>query len=301
MIDLAAIRDGAAAGVDLLALKANRSLTLEVQTRLSNLGLLDPPADGDFGPVSEWAWKQFCAHQGAPNHHHLTANLARSLLALDAGQLFTLELEDELASRVVRTMLAEGYWLARHPKCINIAYLEGIDATGERNDNPVDRYNDLRCVVSIRDGKPVMLGAWTATTQPGWHWILNPDPDIQDPVKAAAHIALGQYKAWVVGTHNGSTSHEALVQRAKIKVHRDRDRNGRREGDPVFERADYGINQHHGNNSTVVGRYSAGCLVGNSVNGHREFMTIVKSDARYRASNGYRFMTSVIGAGELLD
>ena len=49
----------------------------------------------------------------------------------------------------------------------------------------------------------------------------------------------------------------------------------------------------------VIGRASAGCLVGRTRKGHREFMKIVKSDARYRANHGYRFMTGVLAGSEL--
>lgn len=300
MPSLNELRDGPAAGIDLIALKRSRALVSEVQTRLGQAGLLDPPADGDFGPVSEWAWRQYCALRGQADWGRLTARLARQLLSEDASSVYPLNASGaDLASRALRSMQSLGYWIARHPDCVNLVYLEGINGDGSSNDNAVDRYNDLRCVISVREGRPVLLGAWAATTQPGWHWIQRPPEDVRDPVKAAAHIALGQYKAWCVGTHHGSTEHEALVQRAVIRVHRDRDRNGRRDGDPVFERADYGINQHHGNGSSTVGAYSAGCLVASSVAGHREFLRLAKTDARFLASNSYRFMTAIIGVNQL--
>src|SRR5690348_11177288 len=60
MTTLAEVRDGTTDGIDLLALRRNKPLCTEVQTQLGRLGLLDPPADGDFGPVTTWAWGQFC-------------------------------------------------------------------------------------------------------------------------------------------------------------------------------------------------------------------------------------------------
>jgi len=298
---LAEIRDGVASGIDLLAVKRNEQLVYELQNRLNALGLLDPPVDGDFGPVSHWAWAQFCQLQGEPFTNRLTSRLSGALLRIDAQSLLPLDTSgSDLATRVARSMEALGYWIARHPDCINIAYLEGVTLEGKANDNTVNYYNDVRCIFCVHQGRAILRGAWSATTQPGWHWILNPSNEIRDTVKAAAHIALGQYKAWCVGTHNAGVAHEALVQRAKIRVHRDQDRNGQREADPIFERADYGINQHHGSNSTKVGAYSAGCLVANSVAGHKEFMKALKKDPRYRSSNAYRFMTSVLGRGQLL-
>ena len=302
MQTLAEIRDGRAEGVDLLTVRSRRTLVHEVQERLGHLGLLDPPVDGDLGPVSQWAWRTFCELHGVNDTTRITAALARDLLAGSADGLYPLDASGyDLASRICRSLRAQGYWMARHPDCVNIAYVEGHDPDGPRNTNPIDSYNDLRCIVAVRHGRPVLLGSWTATTQPGWHYILKPLDGIKDPVKAAAHIALGQYKAWCVGQHRGGTPHEALVQRDRIRVHRDANRDGQRDGDPVFERADYGINQHHGSNSAGVGKYSAGCLVASQVKGHREFMAIVKSDARYLASRSYKFMTAVLGAPELLE
>lgn len=301
MHTLAEIRDGRADGVDLLTLRGRRALVHEVQERLGHLGLLDPPVDGDLGPVSHWAWREFCRLKGSSDTTRLTAELARSLLADSADTLFPLDTRgSDVAARIVRSLQARGYWLTRHPDCVNIVYVEGHDLDGRPNANPIDRYNDLRCVVAVRNGRPELLGAWPCTTQPGWHYILRPLAGIKDPVKAAAHIALGQYKAWCVGTHNGSTPHEALVQRARLRIHRDANRDGQRDGDPVFERADYGINQHHGSNSATVGKYSAGCLVASSTAGHREFMTLVKRDARHAASHSYRFMTAVLGRDQLV-
>lgn len=294
MTTLADVRDGAEEGIDLLALSRNASLCREFQAQLGRIGLLDPPADGDFGPVTTWAWGQFCRIAEAAEGGRLTASLAGLLLSreplpLDASGA-------DLASRALRLMQERGYWIARHPDCVNIVYLEGTNPDGTPNDDAIDAYNDLRCAIAVRNGEPVMLGAWEATTQPGWHYILNPLPDTPDPVRGAAQIALGQFKAWCVGMHHANlpNAQEALVQRGKIRIHRDNDRNGKREGDPVFERADYGINQHHGSNSAHVGKHSAGCLVGQSVAGHREFMRWVKSDPRYVASSAYKFMTAVV-------
>lgn len=300
MLTLSEIRDGRAEGIDLQTLRGQRSLIREVQDRLGHLGLLDPPADGDLGPVSRWAWREFCRLEGSDDVTRITAALARALLARDANTLLPLDASGpDLASRLARNLLAKGYWLARHPDCINIVYVEGHGIDGQRNDNAIDAYNDLRCVLAVRNGRAELLGAWPATTQPGWHYILKPIDGIKDPVKAAAHIAFGQYKAWCVGEHGGSTRHEALVQRDKLRVHRDANRDGRRDGDPIFERADYGINQHHGSNSTKVGKYSAGCLVASRVDGHRDFMSIVKRDPRYRANHGYKFMTTILGREQL--
>lgn len=302
MRTLSKVRDGPVAGISLVDARASRSLVKEVQGKLTELGLLDPPSDGDLGPVTIWAWQTFCALRETADASRLSAALARDLLSSGADELLPLKITgNTLVDRCARSMVKLGYWVARHPGCVNIAYIEGHDLGGKRNTNETDLYNDVRLAFSVHDGAPKLLGAWTATSQPGWQAILNPLPSIKDAVKAAAQIALGQQKAWCVGTHNGSTSHEGLVQRDKVRIHRDRDRNGKRDGDPVFERPDYGINQHHGSNSKKVGGYSAGCLVANHKAGHEEFMKTVKQDARYRASNSYKYMTAIIGSEQLMD
>jgi hypothetical protein len=48
-----------------------------------------------------------------------------------------------------------------------------------------------------------------------------------------------------------------------------------------------------------VNRASAGCLVGKSIDGHKEFMRWLKSDRRYKASNAYIFCTAVIPGDKL--
>lgn len=49
-----------------------------------------------------------------------------------------------------------------------------------------------------------------------------------------------------------------------------------------------------------VGHASAGCLVGESRDRHRAFMALIKSDPRYVANNGYKFVTGVIPGTQAL-
>ena len=96
-------------------------------------------------------------------------------------------------------------------------------------------------------------------------------------------------------------SHEALVQVADITVFRDANRYYKRGGDET-DVGLFGVNQHWGYDLPRhdLGNSSAGCLVGRSTAGDREFMRLVKSDARYIASNGdYRFLTTILPAEAL--
>jgi hypothetical protein len=70
----------------------------------------------------------------------------------------------------------------------------------------------------------------------------------------------------------------------------------------LFTGYDFGINQHWGGDSPVdaVGRWSAGCLVGRTRDGHREFMEIVKDDPDYRRNPNYVFSTTVIPGDDLV-
>jgi hypothetical protein len=67
------------------------------------------------------------------------------------------------------------------------------------------------------------------------------------------------------------------------------------------ETGQFGVNQHWGGDSPTddIGRWSAGCLVGRTKEGHREFMKIIKSDPRYLKSRAYVFSSIVIPGDDL--
>src|SRR5262249_9358372 len=100
---------------------ATRDGVIAVQQRLSELGYLDPPADGGWGPVSKWALQAFCMRAGVP--FALEAITPAMKDALANAKPLLLNPGSGLASRIVRAMLAKGYWLARHPDCVNIVYV----------------------------------------------------------------------------------------------------------------------------------------------------------------------------------
>jgi len=283
--------------VTLSLIGADAALAVEVQGRLVVHGLLDPPVDGAFGPVSLWAIAQFLRKIGTPGKTTLDAAAARALLADDA--VFPLRTPDSLAGRIVRAMQAGGHWLSRHPDCVNVVYVEGMDADGTANTDAPNAFNDLRLVLRVnRAGNPDIVEMWEATTEPGRYYTLI---EKLDP-RGAARIAFGQYKAWSVGTHMAGrpSAHEALVQTAPIRVYRDLNEDFERTGDQTFDGM-FGVNQHWGFDlpRADVGRASAGCLVGRTKAGHRTFMTLCKADPRYAVSNGYRFVTTVLSAAEV--
>ena len=276
------------------AIAGDAELAREIQARLMLAGLLDPPVDGAFGPVSAWALSAFAAGAGIQGVNGLDAKLAAALLTVEPGTLKPIDTgAGDLAARIVRAMEARGYWISRHPDCVSIVYLEGSGIDGVLNGDAPNKFNDARFVLRIAGKrKPEIVGAWEATTEPGRYYTANPLN-----ARGAARIAFDQYKAWSIGTHK---DHEALVQTANVTVFRDLDKNFKRPGDKPYT-GTYGINQHWGYDlpKEDIGKASAGCLVGRTKKGHREFMALVKADPRYHANNAYRFQTAILPAEEV--
>ena len=174
-------------------------------------------------------------------------------------------------TKLIRYMVSKGYKV----RALNIVYLEGLNATDWRvNADRIDEWNDVRVVVG--DDGSVYMSA-TATTEPGWHYRLQRMNE-----RGAAQIAFGQYlNAWGFGKH---FKQDALVQCGTIKVFRDHNEDGSRQGDLPYTGADYCINQHTtGNDSDAgapgtVGRWSAGCLVGKHPSTHYDtFLPLCRS------------------------
>ncbi len=287
-----------APALDVLRIGGDVALARQIQARLADLGLLDPPVDGSFGPVSRWALGEFLKRGKLPDAT-FDAAAARALLDPGAASLFPLTTPNTLAGRLVKAMQAKRHWISRHPDCVNIVYVEGLNDDGTRNADAPNEFNDLRLVLRVtRMGTPQIVDQWEATTEPGRFFTIGP----QAHPLGAARIAFGQYKSWSVGTHNASkpSGHEALVQTADIDIFRDRNRDFERPGDTAFTGM-FHINQHWGFDlpKTDIRNASAGCLVGRTKTGHRAFMALCKADARFKTNNSYRFMTAVLPAAEV--
>lgn len=201
-----------------------------------------------------------------------------------------------LVDKIVDYMKLKGYRIHDSDDKRNIVYVEGMNIDGTLNCDRADVFNDIRCVFEFCNGKPKMLGVWGATTEPGRYYTNNPLNH-----KGAARIKFGQYKAWKVGQHGNKDPHEALVQCGIVTVHRDLNKDLIRTGDKL-DTGYFGINQHWGGDSPInsIGRWSAGCLVGRTRVGHREFMTIVKKDPDYLKNRSYVFDTTIIAGDDLI-
>ncbi len=267
-----------------------------LQEALSVAGYLDPPADGEFGPVSIWALAQFGRRLGLDVEAGLTAELARALTN-PAGGLPQPVASGTWVDPIISAMQRSRYFVCRHPDCWNIVYVEGMGIDGTLNDDRPDAFNDLRLVFRITDSGIPEFHCWEATTEPGNQFTFTPENSA-----GAARIAFRQFKSWSVGLHPSrrDPKHEALVQTKPVTVHRDFNKDHMRTGDRL-DRGLFGINQHWGYDLPAgeIRNASAGCLVGRSTAGHREFMALLKKDARYRASKGYRFVAAILAGDRL--
>ena len=287
--------DGAALPIALLGGQAK--LVKEMQQALSRLGYLDPPADGKWGPASNWSLTEFCTTNGLSLAAGFTRDIAKALIN-PAKTLPDVTSRGDWFDKVIAYMNRKGYWICRHPLGTNIVYLEGLDPDGKVNDDRPNVFNDLRVVFTVDASGQPGIKSWEATTEPGTFWTMNPMSE-----GGAARIAFDQYKSWVVSTHMpGTTSaHEALVQVADITVHRDLNKDFKRTNDKT-DTGLFGVNQHWGFDASKddIANTSAGCLVGRTRAGHREFMAMLKADPRFLANAAYRFMTAVLPADEVM-
>ncbi len=280
------------------AIAQDRDLAHQVQIQLIGLSLLEPPADGKFGPISAASLKKFQSLTKTGETEFLGKFTAKALIETKPGSLpkTELKLSNDLASRIVKYMQSKNYTIFTEPKEYNIVYVEGMNEDGSLNDDAPNEFNDRRIVIEVVDGVPQIVNHWQATTEPGSHYTYNPvNPE------GAARIQFGQYKAWSVGMHGGAEPHEALIQVDDITVCRDFNQDFKRTGDKL-DRGLFQVDQHWGYDAPVndIKNASAGCLVGRRREGHREFMAIIKSDRRYRTNSNYVFYTTVIPGDDLV-
>ena len=246
---------------------------------------------GRESPLTDEQWRQA--------HAMFKAGSANAYLDSLAGPSSSPPTERplDLAAAIVAAMRREGYVVDTPPGEINIVYVEGLNEDGKVNDDAADKWNDLRVVIGFEGDKPVILGKWRATTEPGADYTEHP----VNPA-GAARIKFGQYQAWRVGMHRGD--HEALVQRGKVTVCRDLNKDMIRTGDARDVGDNFGINQHGPSGAEEapdnVGKFSAGCLVGKTMAGHRAFMAIVKADPRFVANPEYLFRTAILAERDVV-
>ncbi|HEY9635590.1 MAG TPA: peptidoglycan-binding domain-containing protein [Coleofasciculaceae cyanobacterium] len=263
---------------------------IETQQVLINHGLLDPPADGEWGAQSRAALEDFQSIQELPVTGQLDDATRSRLKTAPVSQF---NLGTDLASLIISFMRHQNYFISRGPYRYNIVYVEGVDAQGTPNSDTFNEWNDRRVLIEIPENTPKIVGNWLATTEPGSTYTFNP----MNP-NGAFRIAFGQYRAWTFGLH-GQTQYPALVQCGTISGYRDTNMDGKRSGDPFVTGDDFGVNQHHGWDMSLVDNASAGCLVGQSIEGHQDFMELLRGDRRYQVNPNYVFYTTIISGDQL--
>jgi hypothetical protein len=142
----------------------------------------------------------------------------------------------------------------------NIVGLEGlafVNGGFVLTEDDADRWNDS--IIVIKDNK--IIDAYSATTEPGRYYTLNPMNRA-----GAARIAFGSYKnCYKIGTHGVKAPHLALVQCGPITICRDLNQDFSRVGDRIYTGSEYMVNLHAAVGSPdfedSIGLYSAGCQV----------------------------------------
>lgn len=175
-------------------------------------------------------------------------------------------LSQNVSSKILTHCKAQNYPI----QDFNIIYVEGMGVDGVVNTDDANQFNDVRCIFN----KERCIDVWGATTEPGAWYTDRP----LNPL-GAFRIAFGyHHAAWQVGIHGESDPHEALIQCMPVKGYRDYNRDAMRKGDYLDE-GNFGINQHWGYDYSPdnIGRASAGCLVGRTRTGHRQFMEYCKN------------------------
>jgi len=167
-------------------------------------------------------------------------------------------------------------------------YFEGLTVDGKKHSDTVNYFNDLALLFDIESSK--ILGCWQCTTEPGRDYRIN-----QLNVEGFVLINWGYQESWVIGRHRTATSNQypALVQiGGEVEVIRNKDPQGNRLTG-VKRSGYYGINVHTVANNdsntrldpgelrTVVGKWSAGCIVlNNAEEFYNEFMPLVMRNTR---------------------
>ena len=154
---------------------------------------------------------------------------------------------------IIRVMTRKGYAVFENDsKALNLNYI------GVRDLASVNTFNDMFVMFWKYRGQ--WSSFWRpGTTDPGTYWLNNPMN-----THGTAILKEGQYRgAWKIGKHQGK--YTALVQRKKVTVIRDGNKDGVLEIEGGYEDTGYfGINHHRANSkneSVQVNKWSAGCQV----------------------------------------
>lgn len=177
-----------------------------------------------------------------------------------------------------------------------------LNIWGVRSNNPdTKHFNDAIIVFyKANDNNPKMNGKWcldvfSATTDPSDMNLIKPINS-----KGCAILAEGQYlSSFAVGLHKG---YKALVQYKALPLYRDNNKDVKIDIDDTLIIEKAGINIHRASKwkiSNVIGLYSAGCQVFESVRDYEDkFMPLVELAVR---DYGKIFSYTLINANDLIE
>ena len=262
---------------------------------------LDPAkfADGIFGPGTEFQVKRFqkkagLVQDGVVGLSSWTALLREETDTAPAGKSSapadhtespaTNNAAGDLAARIRRAVLNKGYqWFDDgKPYALNIV---GVRSASDR----INAFDDKLYVVYRDDACQERVLEASITTDPGHHYtrvkLLNDD--------GAAILVPGQYVgAYATGLHRGK--YKALVQKGKVRVWRDKNKDERLDRDGKVHEGWFGINIHRASaqgTTANIGKYSAGCQVFQNADKFAAFMTLAeKSEARRKERLTYTLL-----------
>ena len=238
--------------------------------------LLGLKTDGDFGPITEKAVKNYQEKNGLQADGIVGSKTWSSLLK-EKDEYYTRD-------QIEEAVKAKGYeWFDDGDYNVNIVGIRNM-AVGTRVTNKFDDH----ITVSYKENGEWKFHCFECTTDPGDDWMDRPMSS-----KGCAIIVPGQYKSsHKLRLHAGK--YLALGQQRKLKVYRDRNKDGKYGFDPsTITEGLYGINIHRatgkaGKTSTYVDKWSAGCQVIASNDNWHAFLDICQT-SRDTWSNNFTY------------
>lgn len=191
-----------------------------------------------------------------------------------------------------------GTKVATAPGEVNIFALEGGSVDLTPNNDAPDLWNDASVIISHdTQGAPYFAHIGEATCEPG---VSATRSKRSLKLGGVARIAIGFHEnKWKRGFHKGILNHPALVQCAPITVHRDKNGDGKRTGDPITTDVT-GLNWHGtrpGLKPTIVGEWSYACNVRQFWADHMNFIRFIDSDPRLKWNPNFEFSATVVDYG----
>ena len=231
--------------------------------------------DGDFGPKTEDAVKDFQKANGLDVDGIVGPKTYEALM--QQTHKYTLD-------QIKEAVLSKGYeWFEEGDFNVNIVGIRNL-AAGTRVTNKFDDH----ITVSYKEDGEWKFHCYEATTDPGDDWMDRPTNS-----KGCAILVPGQYK----GSHKlrlHAGKYLALGQQKKVKVYRDRNKDGKYDFDPTtIDEGLFGINVHRatgiaGKTSSRINKWSAGCQVIASNDNWHAFLDICQT-ARDTWSNNFTY------------